>query len=151
MKGQKGQSVVEFALIVPLLLMLVLWAIYGAFVYADYLQYSNAIRDAARDIAVQKDNVQRAAIKARLDREDPRTVEKYASSFTSLYRPDFSVQLEDADEHPVTQWEDASFVKVTVTFTLNDNSSILPDSLPERSCTMPIEKELYAGETSGDD
>lgn len=148
MKGQKGQSVLEFALIVPLLLMLVLWAIYGAFVYADYLQYSNAVRDAARDIAVQENNTQRAAIKARLDREDPKTVEKYASSFTSLYRPDFYVRIENADMHEVTTWEEASFVTVTATFSLKEDSSILPDSLPERSCTMPIEKELelYTGQ-----
>ncbi len=52
---QKGQSLVEFALIVPMLVALGLSVIYIGLLYVDYTQYSNAARDAAREISILAD------------------------------------------------------------------------------------------------
>lgn len=50
---QKGQGIVEFAIIVPVLVMLGVAIIYVGIMFLDYTQYSNAARDAARDISLQ--------------------------------------------------------------------------------------------------
>ena len=66
MNRQKGQSVVEFALIIPLFLILIMGMIYGAFAYADYMQCTTSVREAARNIAIQKDAQKREQKKAAL-------------------------------------------------------------------------------------
>ena len=50
---QKGQTLVEFAFVVPILIFLFLSIMYLGIMFMEYLQYSNAARDAARDIATQ--------------------------------------------------------------------------------------------------
>ncbi len=142
MKGQKGQSMVEFALIVPLVLLLVLGMIYGGFAYADYLQYSNAVRDAARDIAVQE-TTERASIAAGLDKNsNAEVVRRYADPLTKLYKATFYVEPD-----PPGDINEARFVTVRVSFELNKAVSVLPERLADLRCTMPIEKELNTEDT----
>jgi Flp pilus assembly protein TadG len=50
---QKGQGIVEFALVVPMLAALGIAIVYIGIMFLDYTQYSNAARDAARDISLQ--------------------------------------------------------------------------------------------------
>lgn len=52
---QKGQGIIEFALVVPMLVALGVAIIYVGIMFLDYTQYSNAARDAARDISVQSE------------------------------------------------------------------------------------------------
>lgn len=52
---QKGQGIIEFALIVPLLIAVGVAVVYVGILFLDYTQYSNAARDAARDISVQSE------------------------------------------------------------------------------------------------
>lgn len=52
MKRQQGQSAVEFALMAPIIFMMIFGMIYGGFMFMEYLHYSNAVRTAAREIAV---------------------------------------------------------------------------------------------------
>lgn len=51
---QKGQTILEFALVLPWLFLLFFAIIYGAWMFEGYLQYNNAARDAARDISIRK-------------------------------------------------------------------------------------------------
>lgn len=51
MTKQKGQSAVEFAFIVPFLIFIFLGLIYGGILFMDYLQYNNAARAIAREVA----------------------------------------------------------------------------------------------------
>ncbi|MCR5758498.1 MAG: pilus assembly protein [Selenomonas sp.] len=51
-KQQKGQSIVEFALVLPLLLLLVFGIFYTGMVMADYLTLSSIARSSAREAAV---------------------------------------------------------------------------------------------------
>lgn len=142
---QKGQSMVEFALIVPLFLLLIIGMIYGGFAYADYLQYSTAVREAARDIAIQNKE-ERDALLTGLSNNTAGTIGRYASPLTNFYRPRFSARLiekntpsSDGDSESQTK---IRFVEVSVVLDLDQDISILPERLGPLQCTMPIEQEL---------
>lgn len=49
---QKGQSMVEFSVIFPFFLFLVLTVAYFSFAFADYLQLTYIARDSAREAAI---------------------------------------------------------------------------------------------------
>ena len=51
-KNNSGQSMVEFALVLPILLLLVMGIIEFSFIFANYLAMSNASREAARAISL---------------------------------------------------------------------------------------------------
>ncbi len=52
MKRQQGQSLVEFALIAPLLFLMIFGMIWAGFMFMEYLHFSNQVRTVARQIAV---------------------------------------------------------------------------------------------------
>lgn len=52
MRRQAGQSIVEFALVLPLFLFLVFGIIYFGCFFADYITLSNAARSSAREAAL---------------------------------------------------------------------------------------------------
>lgn len=53
MRRQKGQAVVEFALVLPLFFMLFWGIVYTGFMYSDYLTLSNLARESARAASIQ--------------------------------------------------------------------------------------------------
>ena len=143
--NEKGQSLVEFCLIVPLFLLMILGMIYGGCAYADYLQYSTAVREAARDIAIQ-DKDRRQALITGLSNNSAGTIAQYANPLTNLYEPRFSARLieeevgsGDSDTGNSTKLR---FVEVSVVLTLAEDVSVLPEHLGPLQCTMPIEQEL---------
>ena len=52
MKKRKGQSVVEFALVLPLFLLIMFGVIYTGMLFHDYITLSNIARTSAREAAV---------------------------------------------------------------------------------------------------
>lgn len=52
MKRQRGQSMVEFAIIMPLFIFLFMAIVYTAMLFSDYLSLSNIARDSARQAAI---------------------------------------------------------------------------------------------------
>ncbi len=52
MRRQKGQAVVEFALVLPLFLMLVFGVMFTGLLYSDYLTLQNWARDSARTASI---------------------------------------------------------------------------------------------------
>jgi Flp pilus assembly protein TadG len=52
MKKRKGQSVVEFALVLPLFLLIMFGVIYTGMLFHDYITVSNIARTSAREAAV---------------------------------------------------------------------------------------------------
>ena len=52
MNKTRGQSAVEFALMAPIIFFMIFGMIYGGIMFMEYLHYSNAVRTAAREIAV---------------------------------------------------------------------------------------------------
>lgn len=148
MKSQKGQSAVEFALIIPLFMVLILGMIYGGFAYADYLQYSTAVREAARDIAIQ-DKDKRENLVSGLNGNAAGTIRQYATPLTKLYKARFSADIEKDEQN------EPQFVVVRVTLT-RDDSMVgglipLPAELAPLQCTMPIEKEITVSTQGTDD
>lgn len=135
MKRQKGQSVVEFALVIPLFLLLILGMIYGGFAYADYLQYSTAVREAARDIALQKANDSDALAAKRqtmVDNLNGSTGLNYVHPLTKLYKAEFSAEIKN----------DPNVVLVGVELTLDVNVIVLPEKLGPLQCAMPLEPNV---------
>ena len=62
MKRQQGQSVVEFALIAPIVFLMIFGMIWGGIMFMEYMHYSNAVRTAARQIAVVNDSQRDAMV-----------------------------------------------------------------------------------------
>ncbi len=52
MKKQKGQVIIEFALILPLFLLMIFGLIYSGMLFHDYSTVSNMARSAAREAAI---------------------------------------------------------------------------------------------------
>lgn len=144
MARQKGQSMVEFVLTVPILMLLVFGMIYSGFIYADYLQYNNAARDVARDIAVQSEE-NRSQLVRDLNGQVPSVVKRYIHPLTNLYKGAFSVEL----AHDPLDGEKFTAVKVTIDFRRQSGEGVvpvfargvLPEGLPEIEYTMRLEED----------
>ena len=52
MKRQKGQDIVEFALLLPIFLLVLCGIIYSGFMFGDYQTVQGIVRNAAREAAV---------------------------------------------------------------------------------------------------
>ena len=139
MNRQKGQSVVEFALVIPLFLILIMGMIYGAFAYADYMQCTTSVREAARNIAMQKDAQKREQKKAALLNKSY-TPALYKAK---LYTENYTARVQEGDEI------NTGYVEVEVTMNRKVNIIVLPKSLGPIKCTMPIEPDLTSGSSSG--
>ena len=125
MKGQKdqsGQSVVEFAFVLPFFFFLVVGMIYGGFAYADYLQYNNAVRGLAREISVQTDEQKRAELVSNINNGHSDRV----TPLTNLYTATLHAELDPS-----------GYVQVRASFNLNYDVDFLPIS--DLQCTMPLE------------
>lgn len=53
-KTQKAQGIVEFALVLPLFLLLVMGIIYFGMAFSDYLTMSNSVRSIAHDASLRQ-------------------------------------------------------------------------------------------------
>ena len=53
---------VEFALIAPIVFMMIFGMIWGGIMFMEYMHYSNAVRTAARQIAVVRNETERSAM-----------------------------------------------------------------------------------------
>ena len=132
-RGQKGQSVVEFAVIIPLFLIFVMGIIYGGFAYADYLRCNNAVREIARAYSVKEN--ERETFKDKVNSNNGAFLkERNAVPVTKLYKVTYN--LDDTTK--------SDYVTVSVTFELNigDNDfgrKVLPEELKPMQCTMPLE------------
>lgn len=56
LKNEKGQSVVEFALVLPILILLLLAIMEGGRIFAGYVELQNAARDATRYASINVKN-----------------------------------------------------------------------------------------------
>ena len=63
MRKQRGQSAVEFALMAPIVFMMIFGMIWGGIMFMQYMHYSNAVRTVARQIAVVQNTTQREAMR----------------------------------------------------------------------------------------
>ena len=137
MREQKGQSVVEMAIILPMFFTLVLAVFYVGIMFMDYIQFSNAARAAARDIALINDETKRLDIENKLKAQDEDTISKYATQLTNLYIPEFTAEEDTVNKN----------ITVTITFKRNDKNfptllyymNFPPSTLGSITYTMPME------------
>ena len=143
MMKQKGQALVGFAFVAMFLCLLLTGLIYGGFAYVDYLQYNNAARSIAREVAIQEES-RREAVVAYFDGSSyppaSAALSEYIHPLTKLYTARFQVVLED-DATADTAGKD--LVKVTISLTPSSNTptgkqSFLP-SFGDINYTMRLE------------
>lgn len=111
MKRQRGQAVVEFAIVLPFFLFLVFGIIYFGFLFKDYITLSNVARSSAREAAVGTDYD---------------TIKDYYKDNTKLTTGVYTWSGEDDSFtiEKITDSEDGNVpgsVKVTIKATLNTN------------------------------
>lgn len=104
MKKQRGQAIVEFALVLPMFMMLLFFIFVSGFLFADYMTLSNVARSSAREAALGGDY--------------DTIVEKYANTKllgnnNNLYTWDRSISFSKDD--------DKEWIKATITTELNKN------------------------------
>ena len=52
--GERGQALVEFAIVLPVLMLLILGIVKGGLLYNNYLQLTDAVRSGARQLAIER-------------------------------------------------------------------------------------------------
>lgn len=157
---QKGQTLVEFALVVPILIFLFLSILYFGIMFMEYTQYNNAARDAARDIAlIQTEGGRTEAVEEINDTNTEsethlKRIGRYALPLTKLYAATWHADFLDSDGNPIVDSDgnpiynknDAVDVKVTITLKRDapivlGSFHILPDELRTIEFTMRLEPE----------
>ena len=122
MKKHKGQSTVEFALVLPLFLLIMFGIIYTGMMFHDYTTLSNIARSCTRDVAISaKDSSD--SIKDAKDYYTP----QLNSLMTSFYKP--------IGDNPITinieQNENSDVIKTTINMQLNVNGFFVDMILPK--------------------
>ena len=123
MKKQIGQVIVEFALILPLFLLMIFGLIYSGMLFHDYSTLSNVARSATREAAISSTTTAEA---------DDQIIKYYYDNgkftnglITSLYVPNntapFTIVRSDGGKNIVT----------TIKMTLNTRMPLLDMVLPE--------------------
>ena len=112
MQRQRGQSAVEFALMAPIIFFMIFGMIFGGIMFMEYMHYSNAVRTAARQVAVTEES----------KRDEVATSQKewleelWEKEVTvKLYKPHAKITFEDNSEANSTD------VVVNVTFERSDD------------------------------
>ena len=139
---QKGQGIIEFAVIVPALVALGIAIVYMGIMFLDYTQYSNAARAAARDIALQTRAgegsasttlarksiaAQRDAVVKLINDQDATLLSRYVVPYTDFYTAKWDAKFykytdqNNLDPSALTKVDsatNANLVQVTVTLSL---------------------------------
>lgn len=128
MKGQKGQDIVEFALLFPVFMIIITGIIYVGLLFGDYVSLNNQARSIARDAAVvghyttTTDNGQTNTVDnyAKLKSDFIDTIQK-DGIVTTLYSFK-SLDIKDPKEHS-GEGPDNS-VQVILTMSLNKDAAL---------------------------
>lgn len=99
MTRQRGQALVEFALITPLMFLMVFGLIYGAVIFVDYLNFSNDARTVARRIAVTTNKESRDSLVANYNTDAN-------SKFARVYNVTRKITYRTTDGEEATPTED---------------------------------------------
>lgn len=126
MKKSKGQALIEFALVFPFFLFLILGVIYSGMLFYDYSTLSNVARAAARE----------RAITSKTDKSNDDIIGYYVNNsgkfrygqITSLYTPASPpMSIETKDENNTLDEND---ILVTIRMTIDNRSPWMEIILP---------------------
>ena len=122
MKKDKGQSLVEFTLVLPFFLLLVFAIIYGGMLFHDYSTVSNVARSIARERAITPDSTTDDSIIGYYYNGKSFTPTQLV---TGLYKP-IAVKINDPAP------KDANDIMVTITMELGDSSYVMRMVCPQQ-------------------
>ena len=116
MKLQKGQGLVEFALILPFLMLVIFGLMYLGLMFSDYIALNNIAREAARKATV---------VTTETYRSDPE-FNNIKNTFSSQDLPNGMYSFNSSDINIEADTDSNSQYRVTVTVTANAaNDSLL--------------------------
>lgn len=125
MRKQKGQSLVEFTLVIPFFLLLIFGLIYSGMLFYDYSTLSNMARSAARERAITPTTGADAVSNGDIEKYyfDKQNKKFNPQLVTGLYQP-------TANALNVSGPNDNNDIIVTITMELGDNSPVMRMVLP---------------------
>ena len=134
MKKHKGQSVVEFALVLPLFLFIMFGVIYTGMMFHDYATLSNIARATAREAAVS-------------DTSDYTEIKSYytpqlGNLMTNFYKPAGSEPISIVQKHDMENHSD--IIESTIIMQLNMDGFFVDMILPKTfGVQYYMQKEPY--------
>lgn len=120
MRFQKGQSIVEFALILPLFLLFLFGIVYFSMVFLDYMTLSTVARNSAREAAVA--NAEEYADHYQVIRNRYTNQELLVDLYD--WKNDFKIDYQEPQKN-----EEHGNVIVTINAKFKDDTSWLPEIL----------------------
>ena len=130
---QKGQAIIEFAVVLPLFVLFLFGIIYSGMLFYDYISLSNLARSAAREGAIVQNFDNNSSVRTQIETYYST---KTNSLLTQLYEP---VPYSGSDPTKIVKvelvtgdpaYEDNSIV-VTINMQRNVSSGLLEIILPE--------------------
>ena len=121
MKRQRGQTLVEFALILPLMALFIFGMIYGGAMFMQYLNFSNEARQIAREVSVLENVKNREDIITKYGQETE--LSRFYTAVRKIYFVDKDNNIVKNDAGNPVYNSDAVDVMVEVTFT-RDNKDL---------------------------
>lgn len=116
MKKQRGQTLVEFALMAPMMFLLIFGMIYGGVMFIDYMNLNNDARALARRIAVADTTAERQAL-----------LEKYsANSADSSLKRFYDIKMTADYSYADNDTAKTKPIDAVVTVTFNRDNKDLP-------------------------
>lgn len=115
MKGHKGQSVVEFALVLPLFLFIMFGIIYTGMMFHDYATLSNIARACTREAAVSANP------------SFPDIVSHYEPKLEGLMTRFYK----KAETNAITITQDGNVIETTINMKLNVNGFLIDMIVPK--------------------
>lgn len=128
MRKQHGQSAVEFALMAPIIFFMIFGMIYGGIMFMEYMHYSNAVRTAARQVAVSNEAKREDMIK---NQEAWLTNLWQQEAGIKFYEPKVKIEIENnyATDDTEKKTPLSKDVVVNVTFWRAVNIPVILDAL----------------------
>ena len=145
---QRGQAAVELAFVLPLLIFLFLCIFYLGIMFMDYIQYSNAVRAAARDISIQVDytnanpSVKRDQLAEKINNQDSKAIKSYVTPLTSLYSAYWDVMFLDENGDETSEAAKGVEVQITISLERGDLPTVLENLHVIPRALKPIQYKM---------
>ncbi|WP_182188127.1 TadE/TadG family type IV pilus assembly protein [Pectinatus frisingensis] len=139
-RQQTGQAIVEFALVLPILTMLLLAIIYLSMVFADYLTLSSIARDSARYAAVAADSTTTGEqIRTKYNQNNNPSLISSIYTWNQNDANDFNIAVNQSDGDPDNTYVLVNLRATAANTAVYGNILTLPSEL-KVSCKMHQEK-----------
>ena len=146
MKKQKGQSLVEFALVFPFFLLLIFAIIYSGMLFYDYSTLSSIARSAARERAISAPYVAATGTTPASGVTDEAIKGYYFDSTKQQFRPNLVTGLYKPASNPLDIATSGDDIVVTINMVLGERSTIMEMVVPDRYSIVYHMRKDYKAE-----